>query len=340
MNAAMRLGAAVGLAVLVGGFGLGRAHAQATDVVVAVPNPSAINNFALHTAIGEGIFEKNGLNVTVEAVDGSSQVLQAMAAGQAQIGQPGPAPVLAARARGEDVVFIFNHFAKSVFGVLVKADSPIQSPADLKGTVIGVGTADGAEVGFTRAILNDLGMKEGADYTFLPVGDGGLAAAAFLRGDIAAYAGAVSDAAIMESKGLPLREITPPEYLAYFGNGYAAMASYIKDHPDVIEKFGKSIVEATRFALEPANREKVLAHTKAGNPQEGEDPAFANALFDAIVVRIEPNDRANGWGYQPPEDWQKWHDSQVSSGSLKAPLPNLQDAYTNDFVAVWNEAPQ
>ena len=88
MNAAMRLGAAVGLAVMVGGFGLGRAEAHATDVVVAVPNPSAINNFALHTAIGEGIFEKNGLNVTVEAVDGSSQVLQAMAAGQAQIGQP------------------------------------------------------------------------------------------------------------------------------------------------------------------------------------------------------------------------------------------------------------
>jgi NitT/TauT family transport system substrate-binding protein len=340
MNAALRLGAAVGLAIMVGGFGLGRADAQATDIVVAVPNPSAINNFALHTAIGEGIFEKNGLNVTVEAVDGSSQVLQAMAAGQAQIGQPGPAPLLAARARGEDVVFIFNHFAKSVFGVLVQEDSEIKSPADLKGTVIGVGTADGAEVGFTRAILTDLGMKEGTDYTFLPVGDGGLAAAAFLRGDIAAYAGAVSDAAIMEAKGLPLREITPPEYLAYFGNGYAAMASYIEQHPDVIEKFGKSIVEATRFALEPANREKVLAHTKAGNPQEGEDPAFANALFDAIVVRIQPNDDGKGWGYQPPEDWQKWHDSQVAAGSLKAPLPNLEDAYTNDFVAVWNEAPQ
>jgi NitT/TauT family transport system substrate-binding protein len=340
MNAALRLAAAMGLAVAAGGFGLGQAFAQdLTKVVVAVPNPSAINNFPLHTAIGEGIFKKNGLEVTVEAVDGSSQVLQAMASNQAQIGQPGPAPVLAARARGEDVVFIFNHFAKSVFGVLVQKDSKIETPADLKGTVIGVGTADGAEVGFTRAILNDLGLKEGTDYTFLPVGDGGLAAAAFLRGDIVAYAGAVSDAAIMESKGLPLREITPPAYLAYFGNGYAAMASYIKEHPDVIEKFGKSIVEATRFALEPANREKVLAHTTAGNPQEGEDPAFANALFDAIVVRIQPNDMAKGWGYQPPEDWQKWHDSQVATGTLKAPL-NVEDVYTNDFVAVWNEAPK
>jgi NitT/TauT family transport system substrate-binding protein len=64
--------------------------------------------------------------------------------------------------------------------------SPHQSPADLKGKVIGVGTADGAEVGFTRAILNDLGMVEGQDYEFLPVGNGGPATAAFERGDIEA----------------------------------------------------------------------------------------------------------------------------------------------------------
>ena len=60
--------------------------------------------------------------------------------------------------------------------LLVKDESAIKTPADLKGTVIGVGTADGAEVSFTRAIMTDLGMAEGTDYTFLPVGDGGTAA--------------------------------------------------------------------------------------------------------------------------------------------------------------------
>jgi NitT/TauT family transport system substrate-binding protein len=41
-------------------------------------------------------------------------------------------------------------------------------------------------VGFTRAILNDLGMVEGQDYEFLSVGNGGPATAAFERGDIEA----------------------------------------------------------------------------------------------------------------------------------------------------------
>lgn len=307
------------------------------EINVLLPNPSAINVFPLWVAIGEGYFEEEGLAVNVEAVDGSSQVLQAMSAGQAQIGLPGPGPVLAARARGVDVVFIYNHFAKSVFGVVVREESAHQTPADLKGTTIGVGTADGAEVGFTRAILTDLSMVEGTDYTFLPVGDGGLAAAAFERGDIESYAAAVSDAAIMNSRGLKLREITPEAYLAYFGNGYAALRSYIDTNPDVIEGFGRAMVRAVKFGMDPANEKVVLAHAAEGNPQEGEDPAFAAALLTSIKGRVTPFDPSKGWGYQPPEHWELWHKSQVASGALEAPLDDLSQAYTNDFIAGWNE---
>jgi NitT/TauT family transport system substrate-binding protein len=102
-----------------------------------MPNPSAINVFPMWVAIGEGYFENEGLTVDVEAVDGSAPVLQAMAAGQVDIGLPGPAPVLAARARGVDVVFIYSHFAQSVFGLVVREESPYQSPADLEGKIIG-----------------------------------------------------------------------------------------------------------------------------------------------------------------------------------------------------------
>ena len=125
-------------------------------------------------------------------MDGSAPVLQALAAGQAQIGRPGPAPVLNARARGVDVVFIYNALPKSSFGITVKRDDPYKQVTDLKGKTIGTGTRDGAEVGFARAILNDAGMQEGKDFTFIPVGDGGPATAGFLRGDIQAYVAATS----------------------------------------------------------------------------------------------------------------------------------------------------
>ncbi|MDI6029419.1 ABC transporter substrate-binding protein [Corticibacterium sp. UT-5YL-CI-8] len=314
------------------------AQAQAaTDVTVVVPNPSAINNFPLFVALGEGYFKDEGLNVTVEVVNGSASVLQTMAAGQAQIGNPGPGPLLGARARGEDVVFIYNHFPKSVFGLVVKGDSTVKEPKDLKGAVIGVGTADGAEVGFTRAIMAEAGLEEGKDYQFLAVGDGGTAVAAFMNDEIAAYAAAVSDSAIIQSKGIPLREITPEDALAFFGNGWAVTRAYLTENPKVVEGFGRALVKGVKFGMDAANRDKVLEHAAAGNPQEGEDKAFADMLLTAIQGRVTPVDASTPWGYQPPEHWELWHNSLVETGALPKPLDDLKAAYTNDFVKVWNE---
>ncbi|MFW5678737.1 MAG: ABC transporter substrate-binding protein [Pseudomonadota bacterium] len=313
------------------------AEAQ-TAITVAVPNPSALTWMPLWVAIGEGFMADEGLDVTVQAVDGSSQVLQAMSAGRAEIGAPGPGPVLAARARGVDVVFVYNLYPKSVFGLMVQADSPYQEPADLRGTVVGVGTADGAEVAFARAILTDAGMTEGTDYTFLPVGDGGTATVAFMRDEVSSYAAAVSDAAIMASRGLNLREITPEAYLAFFGNGFAVLRDTIEADPEVVEGFGRALVRGMRFAEDPANEDAVLVHAAAGNPQEGEDKAFAAALLASAMERMTPTaayaDR--GFGYQPPEHWQLWHESAQSSGASSEPLADLEAAYTNRFVETWN----
>lgn len=308
-----------------------------TAVTFAVPNPSALTWLPYWVAVGEGYFAEEGLDLRLEAIDGSSAVLQAMSAGQAQIGAPGPGPTLGAKARGVDVKFLYNLYPKSVFGLLVKDESAIQTPADLKGTVIGVGTADGAEVSFTRAIMTDLGMTEGADYTFLPVGDGGTAAVAFMRDEVSCYAGAVSDAAILASRGMTLREITPEAYLGFFGNGIAMLESQMAATPDLAPKFGRALVRGTKFAADPANKEKALAHCAAGNPQEGEQD-YAPSLYDGVVGRMTPTDAfiGQGYGYQPPEHWQAIHDSAVASGALEKPLDDLAAVYTNEFVAGWN----
>ena len=335
MIAVRRLYAATLAAGIVTALAAGEVWAQMKEVVFVQPNPSAINSFQVFVAIGEGYFKQEGLNVRVESVDGSAPVLQALAAGKAQIGRPGPAPVLNARARGVDVVFIYNALPKSSFGIVVKRDSAYKSPADLKGKVIGTGTRDGAEVGFARAILNDLNMKEGVDYKFIPVGDGGPAAAGFLRGDIEAYVAATSDAAILNQRGMPVRDITPEKFRNYFGNGYAAMGDYIAKNPDVIEGFGRAMVRASHFVSDPKNRERSLQHLAAGNRQEGENKQFAAALLEAVLAKATPNDKLR-WGYMNPQDWENWQAALVKSGDMKAPLPDLGKAYTNQFVEAWN----
>jgi NitT/TauT family transport system substrate-binding protein len=289
-------------------------------------------------AIGEGYFADEGLEVSVEAINGSGAVLQALSAGQAEFGRPGPGPVIAARSRGVDAVFIYNVAARSNFGIVVREDSDIQGPEDLRGKVIGTGTADGAEVGFARNVMSGAGMTEGEDYTFLTVGDGGPATVAFNSGEMDAYSASTADAAILNQRGMKVRDITPAEYARFFGNGIATMGDTIRNDRELVEKFGRAFTRGHAFALDDANREKVLAHLKAGNPQEGEDPEFQSALFDAVRSKTIAVDPSNGLGYQPPEVWVEWQDSLVAGGDIPAPLDDLNAAYTNEFIEVWNEA--
>jgi NitT/TauT family transport system substrate-binding protein len=303
--------------------------AATTAITVLLPNPSALNVFNLCAAHGEGYLAEEGIEMTMEAVDGSGPVLQAMVAGQAEIGLPGPGPVLNARARGEDIVMFYNSFAQSLFGLVVPDDSDVQSVADLSGTTIGVGTAEGAEVSYARGILADAGLEEGADYEFLPVGDGGPATAAFERGDIAAYSAAISDMAIIEARGLPLREITPEEFLAFFGNGYATTAEYLDANPDVVEGFTRALLRGYEWALE--NKDGTLEHCAELNPEEGSDTELASALYDAVTARAEPLGDAP-LGAFPEEGWEAWHENLVDAGELDEPMDDLDQAYTNEVV--------
>ena len=117
-----------------------------------VPNPSAVNWYNVCVASGQGFFAEQGLEITVEALDGSGPTLQAMAAGQAIFGAPGPVPILAAHERGELPVGIFNHYATTVFGLVVKSDSGIATAADLRDQVVGVGTAEGLVAVLAQAV--------------------------------------------------------------------------------------------------------------------------------------------------------------------------------------------
>ncbi|WP_224000967.1 ABC transporter substrate-binding protein [Aureimonas sp. SA4125] len=328
-------------AALAGLMATGLAAAQdrpaPREITVVLANPSAINITPVWTAIGEGYFADEGLKVTIQAVNGSAAVLQAVAAGQAEIGQPGAGPTISARANGLDVQFFYNLNPQSAFGVLVPSDSGIASPQDLRDKVIGVGTADGAETAFARTIMAAAGMKEGEDYEFLVVGDGGLAVAGFSRGDIDAYAAATSDGAILNQRGLPMANITPDRFRTFFGNGFVALAPFIAENPDVIEGFGRAVARGSTFAMDKANIETVLRHTATGNPQEGEDPDFARALTEAIIARQTPPD-GKRLGENDPAAWTAWHDSLLASGDLAKPLPDLDAAYSNDFVEAWSKA--
>jgi NitT/TauT family transport system substrate-binding protein len=308
------------------------AMADLTEVTVLAPNPSAVIWYNLCSAINQGFFAEQGIDASFEAVDGSGATLQAMAAGQAEFGIPGPGPLLSANASGESFVAIYNQFAQSLFGLVVLADSSYQTPGDLKGegapTVIGVGTAEGSEVSVVRPALVDAGLVEGTDFEFLPVGDGGPATAAFERGEIEAYAAAIPDMAIIEARGLDLREITPDAQKVLFGNGFATTQKLIDTNPDLVQGFVTGLVKGAEFAA--ANPDAAEADCAVMNPEEATDPELARALLDLAITTTKPLDGLD-YGMYTLEAWEAWNESLVDSGDLDAPA-DVASAFTNKYV--------
>jgi NitT/TauT family transport system substrate-binding protein len=309
-----------------------------TAITVVRPNPSAVNMFNMCSAIGEGYMAEEGLEITMQAVDGVSPVLQAMIAGQAQIGVVAPGPVLAAKSQasgpGEEPVMFYNLFAQSTYGLVVPDASGVTAVEDLAGTVIGVGTADGAEVAFSRGILAESGLEEGSDYEFLSVGDGGPAAAAFERGDIQAYSSAVPDMAILAARGVPTRELTPDEYLQFFGIGFGATEQYIDENPEIIGGFTRALVRGMEFGL--ANKDEAIAHCAEINPEEGADTDLTSALYDTMVDRMTPVGGGD-WGVFPDGAWEAWQESLLDSGDMDDPEDDIASAYTNEFAEEANQ---
>lgn len=324
------------LAALVSALPFGAIAQDTTEVTLALPSPGGLGYFALYNAIAEGYFADEGISVDVQSVNGSAQVLQVLAAGQAEFGHPGPGPVLNARAAGEDIVYIYNYFASSQFSLVAQASSGYETPKDLEGKIVGVGTSDGAEVAFVRSIFDADGMQEGEDYTFLTVGEGGMAVAGFNQGSIDAYASDTAGQATLRLRGIDLVNLTPDEFRGYFGNGYAVTRAYMEENPEIIEGFGRAIVRGMRFGTDPENREATLENAKLGNPQQLEDMEFASALFDTYIALTAPQEPERGYGYQNPENWERWQATLVEAGDLDAPLPDLTQAYSNQFIEIWN----
>ena len=308
------------------------------DITFVQPSPSAINSFPVFVAIGEGFFEDEGLNVTVEAINGSGAVLQALSAGQAHFGRPGPGPLIAARSRGVAAVHIYNVAARSNFGIAVQEGSDYQSVEDLRGKVIGTGTADGAEVGFARNVLTGAGMVEGTDFEFLTVGDGGPATAAFLNGEIDAYSASTADTAILNQRGMKVRDITPAEFGRFSVNGIATLADTITYDRDLVEAWSRAFAKGHAFALDDANRDAVLAHLAAGNPQEGEDKEFQSALFDAGRSKTIAAGDTPHLGWYPEQVWGEWQDALVAGGEISGPLDDLNAIWTNEFAELGSAA--
>ena len=81
--------------------------------------------------VDAGIFKKNGLDVNILTAQSTVPCIQAMLAGEAQVGNPETVAGLIANQNGANLVNIMNYQKTILFEMFVRSE--IKTPQDLKG---------------------------------------------------------------------------------------------------------------------------------------------------------------------------------------------------------------
>jgi sulfonate transport system substrate-binding protein len=162
-----------------------RAQADAIRELRVGYQKNGVLVIARQQAILERVLAPQGISVKWTEFPAGPPLLEAINAGSIDIGQTGDTPPIFAQAAGAAIVYLAGQPITNGQGILVKADSPIRSLADLRGRRIGFTKGSSAH-NVTVMALEKAGLTYG-DITpvYLSPPD---AAAAFMRSSIDAWA--------------------------------------------------------------------------------------------------------------------------------------------------------
>jgi ABC-type nitrate/sulfonate/bicarbonate transport system substrate-binding protein len=286
----------------------------------AVPNSFAFG--ATEVGIEAKTFEQEGLEVIAIGFRGDAQLQQAMAAGSVDVGL-GSGPSLGFRVKGAPAIGVAGMYgAPNNLALLVPVNSPIKSPADLKGKRIGVTTTGSLTDWLVRELSRQQGW--GSDgIKIVALGSIQARLAAMERGEL--------DATVQEAaNGYQLEDEGKTRNLLLFGSIVQdfythviyATDDMVEKRPDLLRRFLRGWFRTIAFMR--ANKEfTVRSETRTLDIS----PSVVSKVYDAQMA-----------GFSADGAWDP-KAIEVIRFSLKelGILPNVPDAkaiYNDQFVPV------
>ena len=194
-----------------------------------------------YVAIEEGYFEEEGLDLTLVTGFGADKVLTALISGEADIGFMGAeASIYACQEGATDPAVNFAQLTQRAGNFLVaREEMPDFKWEDLKGKKVLGGRKGGMPEMVFEYILKKNSIDPQKDLIIDQSIDFGSTAAAFTGDDSAAYTVEFEPSAtILEKEGAGYVVASLGEASGYVPyTSYSAKASYMKENPEIIQKF-------------------------------------------------------------------------------------------------------
>lgn len=208
----------------------------------------------LDVGVEQGIFAKYDLDVEIVVMTGEARLQQGLTAGSLDFGLAG-SPGAALSVKGAPVIAVaaFSNAPRN-FGVVVVADSPIKTVADLRGKLISGATAGGVPEWLVKrlAVVNGWG-PDGIRSISLGSPDASLAAVRTRQVDGMMTATALGYR--FEEEGLGRIVTTMGEVVPHFHTAMVfARTALVQDNPELVRRFLKGLFATIDFMK--ANKEK------------------------------------------------------------------------------------
>jgi NitT/TauT family transport system substrate-binding protein len=315
-------GAALGLGVLAAAP---RARADET-ITYLFPAPPLLPAFGpIRLAQGKGYFQQAGLTVNFATGRGGVDVAKQVGAGNVPLGGIVADAPIVVRQNGVPVKIVCLFGGKGFMQLVVRADSGIQKPADLKGKTITVMSFQDTTFYALLGLLASAGLtKDDVDIQSAgPVGVWQMVA----TGKSVGMAGVPDWIPPVEAAGVAVKVLPTDEFFPHMAQAVAASDQIIKDKPDLVRAFVKAALHGMKDIMDDPNAAaadfvKFVPEWTGKEDQVKE----AFAYYDKLIY---PGQKQ--LGEVDPERVAKLQDFYLKAGIIEKKSP-VDDLFTNQFI--------
>jgi NitT/TauT family transport system substrate-binding protein len=318
---------AVLLATALAFAGVVPTHSDAAESVTYLfPAPPMLPAFGpIQLAKGKGYFAEAGLEVNFAVGRGGVDVAKQVGAGNAPIGGiVADAPIMV-RGNGVPIKMVAVFGGKGFMQLVVREDSGIEKPADLKGKTITVMSYQDTTFYALLGLLASAGLTQ-ADVNIQAVGPTGVWEFV-ATGKSAGMAGVPDWIPPVQAAGVKVKVIPTDEFFPHMAQAIAVSDQVIKDRPEMVRKFVKAALRGMKDIMDDPSKaaDDFVTFVPEWKGKEG----AVKAAFDyyAKLVYVGQKDL----GEINVERLSKLQDFYLAKGIIPKKTP-VEELYTNQFI--------
>ena len=248
--------------------------------------------------VAKGYFKQAGLDVTVDAGNGSGGTVTRVASGSYDLGLADIAALMEFHANNPDapnkpvaIMMVYNNTPAAVFAL---KKSGIRTPADLAGKKLGAPVFDAGRKAWP--IFAKANKVNGATWVSM---DPPLRETMLVRGDVDAITGfSFTSLLNLEARGAKAGDVVMFPYALHgvklYGNAIIASPKILKENPAAVKAFLKAFAKGTKEVL--ANPDAAIEHVKARDGIINVELEKRRLKMAIDQVIASPDARAEGFG--------------------------------------------